>query len=398
MRIKLPALGAVLLTTAAGVASVPPATAGLDAAPSLPDVVKTRLGGAAKAAGSNEIQVNVTRRDGAKWAFGTAVALVPRGVHTYPQGWLFVAQNDGRGWQVGFEGETLFSDLATRAPVTSTHEKKLLGGLGVAPRGHSADKPMTRAANGDYRTGMRLPFAVGATWSMPGGPHGWGGNHTPYSSIDLAGGNGQVLAARGGTAYTMCGNGRGWIRVIHDRGYSTDYYHLHNNIAANGTAVSVGSFLGNIGTDISCGGSANAPHVHFALRQNGAYIGIADHNLGKWVPQNGAAAYGGSALHGSTRVYAGGGLYNYGALGFTQGIIDANGGGVVNKRTGPGTNYAVAGSVADGITVNVACSRNGTSHTGRWGTTSLWNKLSDGTWVTDAFMWTGMAGPINGTC
>jgi LasA protease len=32
------------------------------------------------------------------------------------------------------------------------------------------------------------------------------------------------------------------------------------------------------------------------------------------------------------------------------------------------------------------------------GTTSLWNKLTDGTWVTDAYMWTGLGGPINGWC
>lgn len=74
------------------------------------------------------------------------------------------------------------------------------------------------------------------------------------------------------------------------------------------------------------------------------------------------------STHGSTRRNAGGSLYNYGALGFTQGIMDAFGGGTVNKRTGPGTGYALAGSVADGTTVNVSC------------------------------MWTGVNGPVNGTC
>ncbi|TDD63190.1 M23 family metallopeptidase [Kribbella antibiotica] len=328
------------------------------------------------------VQVNVTRGAGTDAVFGTTVALVPQGQDTHPEGWLFAARLVDGKWQVGLEGERAFSDLTAASPVMSGKEKQLF-----APQ----------AAGGDFRTGMRLPFANGASWSMPGGAHGWAGTDTPYSSVDLSGGNGQVLAARGGTAYTMCGNGKGWIRVIHDRGYATDYYHLSGNIAANGLAVSEGTFLGNIGTDVSCGGSASGPHVHFALRQNSAYVGIAGHNVGGWVFQQ-SSAYNGTALHGSTVRSPGQQLFNYGALGFTQGIIDSNGGGTVNKRTGPGTNYALAGSIADATTVNIACSKNGTSHSGRWGTTSLWNRLSDGTWVSDAFMWTGLSTPVNGTC
>ncbi|MFC7613969.1 peptidoglycan DD-metalloendopeptidase family protein [Actinokineospora soli] len=217
----------------------------------------------------------------------------------------------------------------------------------------------------------------------------------PWSSLDLAGGDQRVRAARGGTAYTMC---KGWIRVIHDRGYATDYYHLWNNINVNGAAVAAGAYLGDTGTDVTCGGAASGRHVHFALRQNSAYVGIAGHNVGKWVPENGGAAYQGSALHGSARVYAGGSLYNYGALGFNQGVVDANGGGTVNKRSGPGTGYGIVGSVADGATVTVSCSSNGTTHTGRYGSTSLWNRLSDGTWISDAFLWTGVNGPISGYC
>ncbi|WP_328994198.1 peptidoglycan DD-metalloendopeptidase family protein [Kribbella sp. NBC_01245] len=387
MRVRLgsrwiAALGAGVLISAGAT------TVAQSAPASLEQVVSGKIDAVAKKnakrAGN---QVNVIRRDG-DWAFGTAVALTPRGEDTHPEGWLFVARRVAGGWQVGFEGSAAFAELSAASPVVSAKEKSLFKQTAFAPQ----------VAGGDYRTGMRLPFAVGHTWSMPGGSHGWAGTDTPYSAIDLAGGNGQVLAARGGTAYTMCGNGRGWIRVIHDRGYSTDYYHLFNNIAANGTAVSAGSFLGNIGTDVSCGGAASGAHVHFALRQNSAYVGIANHNVGGWVFQNASTAYNGWALHGSTQRNAGGSLYNYGALGFTQGIMDAFGGGTVNKRTGPGTGYALAGSVADGTTVNISCSKSGTTHTGRWGASSLWNRLSDGTWVSDAYMWTGLNGPVNGTC
>lgn len=336
-------------------------------------------------AGVGDTRITVTRHDGRAWAFGTAVVVAPTGEDQHPAGWLFVAHRDRAGWQVAFDGEPGFAGLATAAParVVPAREKQVF----------TAPSPMY--AGGDYRTGMRLPFAVGQSWYLTGGPHGWAGSDTPWSSVDLSGGDQRVLAARGGTAYTMC---RGWIRVIHDRGYATDYYHLWNSISVNGAAVGEGAYLGDTGTDVTCGGSASGRHVHFALRQNSAYVPIAGHNFGKWVVMGGGATYQGYALHGSAQVNVGGALYNHGALGLTQAVVDANGGGTVNKRSGPGTGYAIVGSVADGATVGVACSANGTTHTGRWGTTSLWNRLTDGTWVTDAYLWTGVNGPVNGWC
>jgi hypothetical protein len=59
---------------------------------------------------------------------------------------------------------------------------------------------------------------------------------------------------------------------------------------------------------------------------------------------------------------------------------------------------AAAGSLADGETVTISCSRTGTSHTGRWGTSAWWHRLGDGTWISDACVWTGVDGPVNGTC
>lgn len=360
----------------------PPAVASA-AAPDVASAVTARLRveAAGFTAAATTPRVNVTEEDG-PWAFGTAVLATAPNSEELPKGWLFVAHRDGAGWQVALEGERAFATLAARAPVVSDAERPLLTGSSLR-------------AGGDFRTGMALPFAVGQSWGMYGGPHGWSGSAAPWSSIDLAGGDQVVRAARAGTAYTMC---TGWIRVIHDRGYATDYYHLWSSINVNGAPVGQGTFLGNTGTDVTCGGAASGRHVHFGLRQNNAYTGIGNHNIGKWVLQNGGAAYQGSALHGSTRAGVGGSLYNYGPLGFTQAVMDTNGGGVVNKRTGPGSGYGLAGTVADGATVSISCSSNGTSHTGRWGTSSLWNRLTDGTWVSDAFMWTGITGAVNGSC
>ena len=336
------------------------------------------------AAGTDDARVTVTRTAGAEWAFGTSVVMAPPVPDAYPGGNLFLAHREKGAWRVTFQGEPEFAALAGDAPMLSAQEHELF-----SPR------QTILAANGDYRTGMRLPFGLNQSWYMGGGPHGWGGSETPYSSVDLSGGDQRVLAARGGTAYTMC---QGWLRVVHDRGYVTDYYHLWNNISVNGASVGEGAFLGNTGTDVTCGGAANGRHVHFALRQNNVYVAMSGHGVGKWVLMSSGAAYQGYALHGSTRVNVNGQLYNYGALGFNQAIVDSNGGATVNKRSGPGTGYGVAGSVADGATVTVSCSANGTSHAGRWGTTALWNRLSDGTWISDAFAWTGVSVPVNGWC
>ncbi|HEX6075731.1 MAG TPA: peptidase M23 [Micromonosporaceae bacterium] len=376
----------VLLSPTAGQAAAP--AAGTTSASVEATVTSELLERARGIAGyhdhtADQTRVTVTKRSGRTWAFGTAILLAPHEEGVYPEGWLFLAKRSIKGWQVAFEDDAAFATLAAAAPLLGRQERANLT---------SASSEVSPSyANGDYRTGMRLPFATGVSWTLTGGPH----SSPVWSSIDMAGGDQVVRAARGGTAYTMC---KGWLRVIHDRGYATDYYHLWNNISVNGAAVAAGARLGDTGTDVTCGGSATGRHVHFALRQNNAFVPIQYHIIGKWIIYAGSSAYGGYAMHGSTRVNVGGALYNYGALGFDQGIVDTNGGTSLNKRSGPGTSYSIVGSVADGATVTIVCSKNGTTHTGRFGSTSLWNKLSDGSWVSDAYLATGSNGPVSGYC
>jgi LasA protease len=187
--------------------------------------------------------------------------------------------------------------------------------------------------------------------------------------------------------------------VVHDRGFATDYYHLAGNIRANGLRVKAGDFLGNIGNDVTCGGSSTGAHVHFSLRRENQYVPIDGYGIGKWVMRAGVAEYGGSAYHGSKRVVVGGQIENYGALNFNQGIVDTDGGTFLNKRSGPGTNYPAVSRVADGVTVTVACSKLGGWATGRNSyRTNLWNRMLDGTWISDAYLWTGTGDPVNGMC
>ena len=70
----------------------------------------------------------------------------------------------------------------------------------------------------------------------------------------------------------------------------------------------------------------------------------------------------------------------------------------LNKRSGPGTNYPVVGSVADGTTVTIVCQTPGTPETGQFGTTSLWDRLDDNTYVSDAFVNTGTSNMVAPPC
>ncbi|GAA0740881.1 peptidoglycan DD-metalloendopeptidase family protein [Dactylosporangium roseum] len=348
----------------------------------------------ATAAGRHS-RVRVQRQAG-DWAFGSAVLTAPARPDQYPIGRMFLAHRTGSGWQASLDGTTEFTALARRAPATivSAGERRVLG---------RATGTLRSTADTTYNTGLRLPFTLGQSWRYTGGPHGWSGTDTPYSSIDLNGGDYRVLAAGGGNAYLMCdgsGSGQygGWVRVYHGSGYTTDYYHLWSPVDYNGASVTEGTFLGNTGTDVSCGGNALYRHVHWAILKGEAHTSWVTRSAGGWVFLNGSEPYAGSALHGSKVVNAGnqpadvgGLLYNYGALDFDQGIVDANDDTSINKRSGPGTGYPIVGSVADGTTVTISCWRNGTSLTGRWGASAVWDKLTDGTWVSDAFVYTGMS-------
>lgn len=81
----------------------------------------------------------------------------------------------------------------------------------------------------------------------------------------------------------------------------------------------------------------------------------------------------------------------------TGGTIQS-GGGNVNLRSGPGTNYPIVGTIAQGTAVSIDCVGYGTAVTGPYGTTTLWDEIGNGHWVTDAFVNTGTNLPIAMPC
>lgn len=255
-------------------------------------------------------QVNVMRTD-ENWAFGSAIIEAPKKRGHYPKGWLFVAEDSGEGWDVALEGSEGFADLASEAPeeVVNEGEKQTFAA-------NSRNTQSTgQSAQAGYRTGLRLPWAKGTRWNFTGGPHGWNtGYDRPYAALDFTGiGNAQRVRASGkGRAYMMCSSDRGWIRILHANGYSTDYYHLANAInPPPGTMVNPGRILGFTGEDVSCGGAAYGRHVHFALLAGNKHISLHNRIIGGWTFKVGQA-YNGYAQRGTVRRSPGNVIYNFG--------------------------------------------------------------------------------------
>ncbi|WP_247661749.1 peptidoglycan recognition family protein [Micromonospora sp. U21] len=66
----------------------------------------------------------------------------------------------------------------------------------------------------------------------------------------------------------------------------------------------------------------------------------------------------------------------------------------LNVRSGPGSSYPVVGSVADGATVAIYCQAVGSTVTGPYGTTAIWNRIGTNRYVSDAYVLTGHDGYI----
>lgn len=263
-----------------------------------------------------------------KWAFGTIVLLTPTNQNTQdafeqlPEGFIWLAQKMGVSWGIAFEYTPTFLDWVPNVPpeVLDPELKRLFlsakGSKSVAPSGN-----MKTLAAGDPSGDLALPWWPGQAWNLRGGPHPWGGCSNngcprPWSSIDLNGGDGKVLAARRGTALRMCGTST-WIRVVHEGGWATDYYHIINLAVADNTSVEYLRYLGDIGTATACGGSASGPHVHFAIRLNGNYIDWNGREVGGWTVYEGGTGYQGRM----ERAYAGGNtVVNVGSSAYNIGV------------------------------------------------------------------------------
>ncbi|MEV6524702.1 M23 family peptidase [Longispora sp. NPDC051575] len=334
----------------------------------------------ALAAPTLETMVEPKRRSGA-WVFGGAIIRVPGGVEASPVTALFLAQRVRGAWRVTLEGTPEFGAAARQAPlaVVDAEEKALF------------NQPAPLAGT---PTGLALPWEQNKGWAH-WGVHGNSGTSRPYNSIDFYGGDGKVRTSRAGKLYRFCTTGGTWpfLKVVHDNGYTTGYYHLRNTTTkADGSDVTLGEQLGNIAEELPCGGSANGDHTHWTLWQGSTAIAVQGKDIGGWTWYEGTSAYQGYAERNGTKIYGNTccNLVNYGGGGptptGTTGTVNSGTFTTVNVRSGPGTTYSVVGSQAHNDVIQVACVATGGSVTGPYGTTSVWDRKPDGGYISAAFV------------
>ncbi|MEU7935047.1 peptidoglycan DD-metalloendopeptidase family protein [Micromonospora echinofusca] len=248
--------------------------------------------------------------------------------------------------------------------------------LGLLAAGLLAVGALIPAAPAMAAPTFKVPFPCGQSWS---GQTRTG--HSPAYAVDFnrtddlgdpvvasAPGTVDIVRDLGGTSYGK------YVRINHGGGYTTYYAHLTGFNVSVGQTVGYGKVIGWVG---STGGSTG-PHLHYEQRLNGADI---------QVRFNGALA-----LYWGTKTYTS-----------DNGCGSSSGSGTVNTsgtpltvRSGPGTGYAAVGTVADGAKVTIYCQTSGTSVTGTYGTSTIWDRIGSGRFIADAYVYTGYDGYIPG--
>ncbi|NNN35595.1 SH3 domain-containing protein [Streptomyces sp. S3(2020)] len=70
----------------------------------------------------------------------------------------------------------------------------------------------------------------------------------------------------------------------------------------------------------------------------------------------------------------------------------------LNVRSGPGTGYPVVDVLPEGSQVPILCQSPGTTITGPYGTSNIWDCIASGEYVSDAYVKTGSDGYIRPRC
>ena len=226
---------------------------------------------------------------------------------------------------------------------------------------------------------FQMPFACGQVWSGSTRTA-----HSPANAVDLnrtddlgdtvvaaAGGKVVTVTDLGGTSYGK------YIVIDHGNGWKTYYAHLNSFSVSVGTNVSQGQRIGTLGSS----GGSTGPHLHHEQRLNGVVQKIV------W---NGSQIY-----YWGTQNYTS--KNGCGSTGGAPGTVNTTSADL-NVRSGPGTSYSIVGSLSDGASVTISCQTTGTSVTGTYGTSNIWDKIGTGRYVPDAYIYTGSDGRVAPNC
>jgi uncharacterized protein YraI len=70
----------------------------------------------------------------------------------------------------------------------------------------------------------------------------------------------------------------------------------------------------------------------------------------------------------------------------------------LNVRSGPGIRYPIVRILPEGISVPIYCQRPGDTITGYYGTSNIWDAITNGQYVSDAYVNTGSDGYVAPRC
>ncbi|KUM79616.1 SH3 domain-containing protein [Streptomyces curacoi] len=70
----------------------------------------------------------------------------------------------------------------------------------------------------------------------------------------------------------------------------------------------------------------------------------------------------------------------------------------LNVRRGPGTSYPIVRVLPEGAKIPIYCQTPGTTVTGPYGTSYIWDNIDDGEFVSDAYVNTGSDGYVRPRC
>ena len=70
----------------------------------------------------------------------------------------------------------------------------------------------------------------------------------------------------------------------------------------------------------------------------------------------------------------------------------------LNVRSGPGTGYSLVRVLPEGARIPIFCQTPGTTVTGPYGSSNIWDNIDDGEFVSDAYVLTGTDGYVASRC
>lgn len=139
-----------------------------------------------------------------------------------------------------------------------------------------------------------LPYEKGQRWQA-GAAHG--GANGAWNALDFgpssaSGASTRVVSIAAGTVrWNSCGS-RGYLAVDHGGGWTSGYYHLVNEqTQLIGQRVDAGTYLGDVGRAVPCGGSANFDHVHLTISYKSQPVHMNGFMIGGYVAYSSGQLY-----------------------------------------------------------------------------------------------------------